>query len=85
MTTGKAAKSLSSPSHSRIDELPTNSTPPGGGACLSSAAAKAASGASHMAVVAGASGEAAQTKVGTANNSASKRVMGLDFKRDIGQ
>jgi hypothetical protein len=84
MTTGKAAKSLSKPSHRRIDELPTNSTPPGGGACFASAAANAAIGASHIAVAAARSGEAAHTKLGTASNSASRKGMVLDFKRDIG-
>src|SRR5689334_8599376 len=83
MTTGKAAKSLSRPSHSRIDELPTNSTPPGGGACFSSAAANAAIGASHIAVAGGMAGEAAQTKLGKASNRASKKGMVVDFKRDI--
>jgi len=34
-------KACSRPSHSRIEELPTNSTPPGRGACRRSAAAKA--------------------------------------------
>jgi len=41
VTIGSLLKSVSRSSHSRIDELPTNSTPPGCGACATSAAAKA--------------------------------------------
>src|SRR5512132_120422 len=47
MTTGRSLNCSSRSLHNRIEELPTNSTPPAGRGCAASSAANALNAASH--------------------------------------
>jgi hypothetical protein len=80
MTTGKSLNCSSRSFQSRIDELPTNSTPPAGRGSAASSAANAVNAASHRDGAIGASavattdGSAAQALKATVHRQASAAI-----------